>query len=293
MSGISTNRTNVALPTELSAEIIQKTQDASAVMQLARQIALPGRGLTIPVITSDPEAAWVDETDAKPVSNPGLSQKVMQAYKLAVIVPFSMEFRRDAAGLYDALVERLPAALAAKFDYTVFHGSAPGSNFDVFASCTAQNIGSTYTYAGFVGADADIAAHDGIMNGIALSPAGKSVILGATDGDNRPLFINSVAEGAVPMILGAKTVLNKAAYKAGASGSPSTPNVVGIAGDWSQAVYGTVEGVRITYSEDAALTINSTLTSLFEHNMFAVRAEIEVGFRADTSVFNRLTTPYA
>lgn len=293
MSGISTNRTDVALPTELSAEIIQKTQDASAVMQLARQIALPGRGLTIPVITSDPEAAWVDETDAKPVSNPGLSQKVMQAYKLAVIVPFSMEFRRDAAALYDALVERLPAALAAKFDYTVFHGSAPGSNFDVFASCTAQNIGSTYTYAGFVGADADIAEHGGIMNGIALSPAGKSVILGATDGDNRPLFINSVAEGAVPMILGAKTILNKAAYKAGASGSPSTPNVVGIAGDWSQAMYGTVEGVRISYSEDAALTINSTLTSLFEHNMFAVRAEIEVGFRADTSVFNRLTTPYA
>lgn len=293
MSGISTNRTNVALPTELSAEIIQKTQDASAVMQLARQIALPGRGLTIPVITSDPVAAWVDETDAKPVSNPGLSQKVMQAYKLAVIVPFSMEFRRDAAGLYDALVERLPAALAAKFDYTVFHGSAPGSNFDVFASCTAQNIGSTYTYAGFVGADADIAEHGGIMNGIALSPAGKSVILGATDGDNRPLFINSVAEGAVPMILGAKTILNKAAYKAGASGSPSTPNVVGIAGDWTQAMYGTVEGVRISYSEDAALTINSTLTSLFEHNMFAVRAEIEVGFRADTSVFNRLTTPYA
>lgn len=293
MSGISTNRTNVALPTELSAEIIQKTQDASAVMQLARQIALPGRGLTIPVITSDPEAAWVDETDAKPVSNPGLSQKVMQAYKLAVIVPFSMEFRRDAAALYDALVERLPAALAAKFDYTVFHGSAPGSNFDVFASCTAQNIGSTYTYAGFVGADADIAEHGGIMNGIALSPAGKSVILGATDGDNRPLFINSVAEGAVPMILGAKTILNKAAYKAGASGSPSTPNVVGIAGDWTQAMYGTVEGVRISYSEDAALTINSTLTSLFEHNMFAVRAEIEVGFRADTTVFNRLTTPYA
>lgn len=283
MAGISTNRTNVALPTELSAEIIQKTQDASAVMQLARQIALPGRGLTIPVITSDPEAAWVDETDAKPVSNPGLSQKVMQAYKLAVIVPFSMEFRRDAAALYDALVERLPAALASKFDYTVFHGTAPGSNFDTFAAATAQNIGASNTYAGFVAADADIATHGGIMNGIALSPQGKSAVLGATDGDQRPLFINNVAEGAVPMILGAKTVLDKAAYKAG------TPNVVGIAGDWSQAMYGTVEGVRVTYSEDAALTINNTLTSLFEHNMFAVRAEIEVGFRADVTVFNRLT----
>ena len=292
-SGIATNRTNISLPTELSREIIQKTQEQSAVMRLARQIELPGRGVTIPVITGDPTAAWVDETDAKPVSNPSLSQKVMSAYKLAVIVPFSMEFRRDAASLYDALVERLPLALAKKFDETVFHGSAPGSNFDVFAACTAQNIGSTNTYAGLVAADEDIATHGGIMNGIVISPQGKTTLLGALDGDNRPLFINSVAEGAVPMILGANTLLNKAAYKIGASGSPTTPNVVGIAGDWTQAMYGTVEGVRVTYSEDAALTINSTLTSLFEHNMFAVRAEIEVGFRADTSVFNKLTTPYS
>lgn len=293
MSGISTNRTNVVLPTELSAEIIQKTQEQSAVMRLARRIDLPGRGLTIPVISGDPEAAWVDETDAKPVSNPSLTQKVMQAYKLAVIVPFSMEFRRDAAALYDALVDRLPLALAKKFDSTVFHGTAPGSNFDTLAACTAQNIGSTNTYAGLVAADEDIAAHDGIMSAIVLSPAGKTTLLGALDGDNRPLFINSVAEGAVPMVLGANTVLNKAAYKAGASGTPATPNVVGFAGDWTQAMYGTVEDVKVTYSEDAALTINSTLTSLFEHNMFAVRAEIEVGFRADTTVFNKLTTPYA
>lgn len=290
---ISVYRGDIALPTELSNEIMQKTQEQSAVMQLARQIALPGRGLTIPIIAGDPTAAWVDETDAKPVSTPTLSQKVMSAYKLAVIVPFSMEFRRDAAALYDALVQRLPGALAAKFDNTVFFGTAPGSNFDTFAACTAQNIGSSNTYAGLVAADGDIAVHGGIMNGIVLSPAGKSTLLGALDGDNRPLFINSVAEGAVPMVLGARAVLCKAAYKAGASGSPATPNKVGVAGDWSQAVYGTVEGVRITYSEDAALTINSTLTSLFEHNMFAVRAEIEVGFRADTSCFNLLTTPYA
>ena len=89
MSGISTNRTNISLPGEISAEIIQKTQEESAVMQLARQVALPGSGLTIPMITSDPEANWVDETGEKPVSNPGLSQKVMKGYKLAVIVPFS------------------------------------------------------------------------------------------------------------------------------------------------------------------------------------------------------------
>ena len=88
-SGIPTNRTNITLPPDISAEIMQKTQEQSAVMRLARQIELPGRGVEIPVITSDPAAAWVAETAAKPVSNPGLTQKVMSAYKLAVIMPFS------------------------------------------------------------------------------------------------------------------------------------------------------------------------------------------------------------
>ena len=284
MAGVPTNRTNIELPPEVSQEILQKTQDASAVMQLARQINLPGRGVEIPVITSDPQAAWVSETGVKPVANPGLEKKVMSAYKLAVIVPFSDEFRRDAASLYDALVSRLPGALAQKFDATVFGGeTAPGSNFDTFASATAQNIGGTNTYAGLVAADTDIANNGGILNGFALSPQGKGVLLSATDGNDRPLFVNNVAEGAVPMVLGAQTVISKGAYVAG------TPNTVGIAGDWSQAMYGTVEGVVINYSSDATLTSGNDTINLFQQNMFAVRAEIEIGFRADVSAFNKLT----
>lgn len=287
MAGIPTNRTNITLPVDVSEEILAKVQENSAIMTLARQIALPGRGTSINVITSDPEAGWVGETEAKPVSNPGLETKVMQAYKLAVIVPFSNEFRRDVAALYDALIERLPRALGAKFDATVFgNGSAPGSNFDTFSSVTAQAIGGTLTYSGLVAADGDIAAHGGIMNGVVISPQGKSILLGATDGNNRPLFINSVAEGAIPMVLGARTIQSKGAYVAGTS---PAPNIVGVVGDWTQAVYGTVEGVVIDYSSDATIVNGNTTINLFQQNMFAVRAEIEVGFRADTSVFNALT----
>ena len=283
MAGVPTNRTNISLPPEVAAEILAKTQEASAVMSLARQIQLPGRGVSIPVITADPEAAWVGETAAKPVANPTLGTKVMEPYKLAVIVPFSNEFRRDAAALYDELVRRLPLALAQKFDATVVGAvQAPGSNFDTFAAATAQNITNPNTYSSLVAADADIATHGGIMNGIALSPQGKSVLLGAVDGDSRPLFINNVSEGAVPMVLGAKTVMNKGIYD-------GDNNVVGIAGDWSQAMYGTVEGVVIDYSSDATLTSGNTTINLFQQNMFAVRAEIEIGFRADVNCFNRLT----
>lgn len=284
MSGTPTNRTNIDLPTEVSQEIIQKVQEGSAIMQLARQIPLPGRGVTIPVITGDPEAAWVGETEKKPVSNPTLGTKVMRGYKLAVIEPFSNQFRRDDAALYDALISRLPLVLAQKFDNTVFGGTEkPGSDFDSFAEITAQSLASN-VYDGLVAADTDVALHGGFLNGYVISPQAKGILLGAKDNDNRPLFINSVAEGAVPMILGARTLLSKGAF---VSGSPS---IVGFAGDWTQAMYGVVEGVDIQFSSDATLDIGGGQTiNLFQQNMFAVRAEIEIGFRADLSVFNALT----
>lgn len=292
MSGISTNRTNIALPTDVSNMIIQKTQEASAVMQLATKIGLPGRGLTIPVITSDPEAAWVGETEKKPVSNPGLDTKIMRGYTLAVIVPFSNQFRRDNGVLFNALISRLPLSLGQKFDNTVFGGTEkPGSDFDNFAGVTARVIQpdslsdvTPDAYKALVEADTDIAIHGGISNGYALSPQAKGIFLAARDEDGRPLFINNVAEGAIPMILGQKTLITKGAF---ISGSPST---VGFVGDWTKAMYGIVEDVRVDISDQATLDLgNGQSINLFQQNMFAVRAEIEIGFRADTSVFNALT----
>ena len=274
MASIDINRTTtISLPGSVSSEILQKAQESSAVMALARKIPLPGLGATIPVITGDPEAGWVGETEKKPVKRGTLATKQMQPYTLAVIVPFSNQFRRDVPALYDQLVQRLPGALAKKFDQTVFGAvKAPGSNFDTLKACTAQSI-LTNAYGGLVAADADIAAHDGILNGWVLAPQGKAILLNAVDGNKRPLFINSVAEGAVPMILGAQVRQSKGAYTANTA---SDAAVVGFAGDWSQAVY-------------ATLTDGSTTINLFEQNMFAVRAEIEVGFRCDTTVFNKLT----
>ena len=95
--------------------------------------------------------------------------------------------------------------------------------------------------------------------------------------------MNNVSDGAIPRLIGAPVQYSKAVYKAG------TPNVLGFAGDWTKAMYGTVEGVKIDMSNQASLTISGSQVNLWERNMFAVRAEIEVGFRADTSVFNMLT----
>lgn len=285
-NGIEMNRTSIALPTEVSSKILAKAQENSAVMRLAQSIALPGLGLTIPVITGDPEAEWVAETGKKPVKRAALDKKVMQAYTLAVIVPFSNQFKRDMTGLYNEIVNRLPKALAKKFDMTVFgSASVPGSNFDTLANCTAQSFGSD-PYTALVSADADIAAHDGIANGYVISPTAKSKLLLSKDNDGRPLFINSVAEGSIPVILGNPTYQSKAVYK----NDPSGNDVIGVAGDWTQAFYGIAQNLTLSISDQASLTDgDGTVINLWQQNMFAVRAEIEVGFVADTTAFNLLT----
>ena len=298
MAGQATNRTNINLPQEVAQEILQKTQEQSVIMQLARQIALPGRGLQIPVITGDPEPAWVTETGVKPVSNPTMDKKIMQGHKLAVIVPFSNEFRRDAASLYDALVGRLPLVLAKKYDKTCFFGPDSGTlaNFDNLSAVTAQALDTSgqTAYDGLVAADIDISEEGGTVNGFAFSPQGRGILLSAQDNTTRPLFINSAADGDIPYILGAPTYFSQAAYKDGTS---TVPDIVGFAGDWTHAMYGVVEGVTIDYSSDATLTYTeggSTVTiNLFQQNMFAVRAEIEVGFVAETQYFNALTRAHA
>lgn len=290
-------RSAVALPTDISNEIIQKTTEQSAIMRLARRITLPGNGVTIPMITGEPTAEWVEETGAKPVSNPGVNKKIMQAYKLAVIETFSKEFTRDLKVLYDALVARMPAALAFAFDKTVIGAvEKPGENFDNFAACTAQSIlatSSASTYDGLVAADTDIAVAGYMLNGFALSPQARGLLLAAVDSTGRPLFVNNVAEGAIPAILGAPAFINKGMYKAGTAGTSGTPAVVGVAGDWTQAMYGTVEGVQIDINDKGVVTVGSgtsaTQVNLWQQNMIAVRAEIEIGFRAVADAFNLLT----
>ena len=282
-SGVPTNRTNVDLPAEVSNVILSKVQESSKVMSLARQMPLPGRGAAINVLLSDPTAAWAGETEAKTVSNPTVATKILRGYTLAVIVPFSNQFRRDEAALYDAIVEKLPDALGRKFDETVFFGNAPGSDFDTLANVTAQSLAAD-VYQGLVAADTDIALNGGISNGYIFSAQGKGLLLGAVDTTKRPIFTYDATSRDIPRVLGQRTEVTKAAFK---SGNPST---IGFAGDWNQAVWGMVDGVKINFSEDATLKLaDNSEINLFQQNMFAVRAEIEVGFRALTDAFNALT----
>lgn len=307
MAGIDVNRTTtgVVLPKEVSDEIWANMQEASAVQRLARRIDLPGPGVTIPILAGDPEAEWVSETDEKPVSRPSFSSKEITPYTLAVIVPFSNQFRRDVNALYNECVRRLPGVLAKKFDATVFASTgAPGANFAQLGGAATVALtphasdAKKNTYAGLVEAYTTVASNGGALNGWALSSQAKGLLLGQVDTTGRPLLLDSIQGGsAVPQLLGEQVLYSQGTY---ASGSPNT---IGFAGDWSSAVWGSVEGVRISFSEgaitDGVLEVETSdgdtvevpnVISLWQRNMFAVRAEIEIGFQVrDANHFVKLT----
>lgn len=279
---------SITLPVELSQDVWAKAIEESAIMRLAQRINLPGRGMSVPVITGDVSADWVAESTEKHVGKATYSLKTMTPYKLAIIECFSDEFRRDLPALYAELARRLPYAIGKKFDYTIFQGVAPGSNFDVLTNSTAVSIDADAqgnVYQKLVNVISTLGADGFELTGIAASAQAQAKLLGAVDGQGRPLFLTDITAGnGVGRVLGAPVVKASQTY---VSGSPAT---IAFAGDWSQAKYGIVDGINISISDQATINDGTNQINLWQRNMFAVRVEAEVGFVvADSDAFVKLT----
>lgn len=294
MAGIQMNRsaTGVLLPKEVSSQIWQDAQASSAVMQFASKIDLPGAGIQIPMITGDPTANWVNETDEIAVGESTFSSKSIAGYKMGVIEIFSNEFKRDLPGLYRELAKRLPKTLGIKFDSTVFHATtAPGSDFDLLGvGVPALTLDTTDTYGDLVAIETAVSNANGENTGYVLAPKARGVLLNARDADNRPLLINDIQrEGGVSSLLGVPVALNRSVYKADAAGDQG--EVIGFAGDWSQAMYGVVEDIEVAVSTEATVNKGGTSVNLFQRDMFALRVTVHLGFGVrDKSKFVKVTS---
>lgn len=296
MAGYDMNTTTsgVLLPPEVSGEIWQDTLNGSVVQQLVPQIELPGQGVAVEIITGDPVAEFVGETNQKPVSNPSVNSKVIYPHTIAVIETFSNKFRRNKGALYNALQQRLPNALSVAFDKAVLFGEgAPTTNFDNLKNVPVANI-SADPYSGLLTALGAVVANDGDITGWALAPSAELLFLGETDTTGRPLFIESMTnDGSVTRLLGRPGYKSKAVGRAGVGSTPGPAKAatVGFGGDWSKAAWGVSDGISIDINTKGSVTLpNGTVINLWQRNMFAVRVEIEIGFRLrDEDSFVRLT----
>lgn len=274
MAGINMNRTTegVVLPPEVSSEIWAKTLHESAVMTAGRQITLPGRGETIPIVLGDPEAAWINETDASPVSESKLSSKNITGYRLSVTELFSNQFMRDLPGLYAELVRRLPYALGKKFDATVLgEVTAPGTDFDKLNTAPSLVVDATDTYKDLTAVFSAVAAAEGALSHWIASPSLQALLLAATDGIGRPLFVpEATTSNTVGQMLARPIIETR--------GLPT--DVIGVAGDFAaSAVWGAVNDISVDIYDGAVETNDGKTIALRQRKMVAITAEVEIGFR--------------
>ena len=277
----------VILTPEMSSEIWTDSIKQSALTQLATRVNLPGKGVKWQTLNAPNAAEWVGETAEKPVVDPSFGSKTMIPYKLAQIITVSEEFTRDAANLWNAVQAQASEAIAQAIDKTFLAGTIPlpgADGVDTLADAQTVSV-KNGKYVDFVKIATTVLDNNGDLNGIAITNKGLSKFLSAVDENGRPLMVPGVGSTELGSAFGARMIKSPWGYKeavaasgSGASAVQAAPEVLGVAGDWTQAYYGTVQGIRIKMTDTATVKKGATTINLWQRNMIAFLVEAEVGF---------------
>jgi HK97 family phage major capsid protein len=241
-------------------------------MRVARRVPLGPNGAVIPVNLGGIEADWVAEGNEKHKTEGDIGIRTIVPKKLAAIAVVSEEVvRSNVAGYMDLLYSELAGAFARAFDMAALFGlSGTGHStgpFDVDLLDTTHEytVGTgTTMYNDIVGAaKLMVEGNHGIPTGILLSEYARWLLMDEIDGVNRPLFQNLDNIAGLPI-----TYSPHAGFE----------HHLGFVGDFTKCAWGAVGGINFTVSNEASVTVNGSLVSLFEKNLVAVRAEAEYGF---------------
>ena len=281
------------LNADQSGPIFERAAQTSVVQQLARQVPLGINGQEIPVVTSKPVAGWVSEAGQKPATKGSMALRTRSPKKLAASAIVSAEVVRATPGNYVNLLRpQLAEAFAITFDAAALHG--PATPFTTFIDQTTKTveIGTAAASAGSVYADLNAGLKLLVdagkrLTGFAFDSTAEPLFNAAVDTTGRPLFVDSPTVETAATVQAGRVLGRPAFIGDGVKGATTT---IGYGGDWTQAAWGVVGGITYDVSTEATVTINGELTSLWEHNLLAVRAEAEYGWLVnDTAAFVEYT----
>src|SRR5690606_24700049 len=105
-----------------------------------------------------------------------------------------------------------------------------------------------------------------------------------------PIYVSLPTDAESDTLGSPGRLLGRPSFMGEGVATPNLTDVVGYAGDWSQAAWGVVGGISYDVSTQATVTIDNALVSLWEHNLLAIRAEAEYGFLLNSAdAFVKLT----
>jgi len=289
------NRTNHALivPEETSYDIIADVYDSSAILQLAD--VRPMTAAVENVVISD-GFTWpagmenVAEGTAKPVAEGAMATYELVAKKMAVFVVVTDELLADSPV---DIIAYYQSAITQRFQQLIdIHAIAGGGPFgadgleDVAGHSSVIGTAGHVDLAGtFADAFAAVEDLDYAVTGTLAARRLKSQLRVLRDGNDRPLYIDSLVSNTPDQIYGEPIL-----YVGRGLFTNTADDTQAITGDFSKFVIGIREQLQFSlHSEGTVGGIN-----LLETNQTALRAEMRLGgVIADADAFAKIVNAAA
>ncbi|MCP1355083.1 phage major capsid protein [Aneurinibacillus migulanus] len=273
---------NGKVPTEQSTLVLKDFMTQAAITQLAKYEPMTKPEKTFTYLASGPGAYWVGEGEKIQTSKATWLDAKMTTKKLGVIIPVSKEFLRyTVTDFFSQMRPAIAEAFAIKFDQAALFGTGSpfGAGVSVFERATAagnkierNSIGNIYDELNALMALAE--DNDKDVNGFTTTRRFRQRLRGAKDANGLPIF-NDATQGATSQALGLPI-----GYVDSKSWDYAKAEL--FAADWDFARYGILQGIEYKISEEATLTTivdeNNQPINLFERDLFALRATMQVGF---------------
>lgn len=284
------------LEPKLAAPIFEEVAKKSLVQQLGRKIEMGPEGVSIPFWEGDVQAAWVDEGGKKPLTKGGFNKFTVQPHKIAAIFAMSAEVvRANPQNYINIMREKVAEAFAVAFDQAALHGT--NTPFGDYVDMTTKSVA-------LVGEDSKPDAYGAANNALSLlvkdgkkwtggllDVSTEPIINGSVDANGRPLFIEPTYTETNSLTRSGRILARPTMIAEGVKNE----STVGYLGDFSKVLWGQIGGISYDVSDQATLDLSeaqdgSGLTSLWQHNLVAVRCEAEFALRVhDKDAFVKVT----
>lgn len=273
------------LEPKLAEPIFKEVARRSYIQQLGQKVQMGPTGVTVPQWEGNVTASWVKETGKKPLTKGGFSKFSMTPEKIATIFVMSAEVvRANPLGYSEEMKVRVAEAFAKAFDDAAFYGT--NSPFGSY-------INETTKVTSLVNAQQKADAYAGFNNGLSLLVKdGKKWTGGVLDLISEPIINSSVDANGRPLFTEPTYTQTNSLTIAGRVLSRPTliaekvknGDVLGFMGDFSKVLWGQIGGISYDISDQATLDLSeqqdgSGMTSLWQHNLVAVRCEAEFALR--------------
>lgn len=253
------------------------------VLERGRRVALSTKKAKQPVLSTLPEAYWVDgETGLKQTTKAAWENVQITAEELAVIVPIPDALIDDAdVPLWNEIKPLLIEAIGQKVDQAAIFGTDKPDSWPtalVPGAIAAENtlaVGTNNDFAADVAALAEKTSVGGVaVNGFASRPGLQWKLVGMRDANGQPIYTPSLSAGAPSGLYGLPlNEVTNGAWNAAAAEL--------LAADWDKVIVGVRQDITFDLFREGVITDSSgkVILNLMQQDSKALRVVFRVGFQ--------------